>query len=224
MEYFALLADDAAAALALAGIPSRAEILPEAYAHAEAGGLHIRCRFYAVPGRGELRSAYITSPKIEIINCFFFPEPGSPLYAMELVVLGRQPQVGVMDAFYLLPDAAPESKLRDMMQQCRRAYADLPQADDAPEWYAACRSGLDFFVRPRSEAELLRLIQAHRQLWQEFTGLLRLPAITPQAEAHRTALAAYQRHHRDYTPGLKLLQNRFGADWTQGFLGFFFGG
>ncbi len=198
--------------------------VPAAYAQQSAGNIQLQAVFYRLGDWGEMRAVLIQSPKIDIINIFFFPQAqwDVPVYAMEFVVLGgkRTPIVAVIDAVALCSEGRSHAQARTLLQRAHHTFPQLHTADDMPAWYLACRSGEDFFIRPQDEAELHTLTQAHRHLWQAFIALL--PAAhrvsKAQAAAHAQALADYKQHHCDNTPGLKLLQQQFGATWTQHFL------
>lgn len=204
------------------------QILPIDYSEKKASGqVNLQTSFYQLGLWGEMRAVLIQAPKINIINIFFFPHPhwDLPVYAMEFVVLGHKPIVAVIDAFSLFPQAVSVSaiSINNILKQAHKDFQHLKQASDLPSWYQECRSGQDFFVRPQNEHELLQLTHAHLQIWKALMNLL------PQAQdsklqqasinaKHANALKLYKHHHRDNTPGLKLLQQKFGQQWTQEFL------
>jgi hypothetical protein len=169
----------------------------------------------------ELRVVMIESPKIQVISCFVYPHASValPLYAMELVQLGAKPIVAVIDAVAPAQDPA-QSFNHEWLGQARSANADLQNADDPPEWFQECRSGLDFFVRPSDQAEMQRMALLHNSLLMRY--LRALPAA-----ARRSALAAgefeafarhYKDHHAAHSPGLPLMHKSFGPDWTERFM------
>jgi len=193
--------------------------LPAEYAeiHQADKELHLRFEVLRLGQTGELRSVRIHAPKIAIINLFFFPQPGwdLPIYALEFVALGRRPVIGVMDLLSL--SQTYQSQTAALMQQAHQLFP-LPNADDPPDWYTACRSGQDFFVRPCTEAEFDVLGQAHLFVWK--TLLSWIAQATPsEIEAPQlAAVLAYKTHHREHTPGLRLLESSFGKEWTREFL------
>ncbi len=131
--------------------------------------------------------------------------------------------VGVLDAPWLVGDTPGALRVKHILKHTRRAFADLIRQEEMPEWYAATRSGLDFFLRPRDGTELERLAAAHRQLWRQLGGLLlENPALPPgQSADHQQRLRAYKDHHCRHSPGLSLLQKQFGATWTRNFLQYY---
>lgn len=223
MDFSALLDDSLAA---LAGLPRSEIALPEAYAQAarpeKQGTLRLSNRFFRIGDFGELRAVLIAAPKIHIINLFLFPAPHRdvPLYAMNFVVLGPKPLAAVIDAVCLAEGMPAAGPLATRWGAARARYGHLPQAEDMPDWYRACRSGHDFFVRPKDGQALAELADAHRHLWREF--LLALPAagllnsgLTVQ---HAACITDYKHHHRANSPGVPLLQRSFGREWTEHYL------
>lgn len=197
--------------------------LPSQYSHQQVSGqLQLKAYFYQLDDWGEMRCVLIQAPKIHIINIFFFPEArwSLPVYAMEFVVLGHKPIVAVIDALSLLTPAPCNAALKQLLLKAHQDFQHLQQAEDMPKWYQDCRSGQDFFVRPENLEALNDISQAHLQVWQSVMGLLQTAQSVPseQQAAHAQALTAYKKHHCDNTPGLKLLQQKFGVEWTQVFL------
>lgn len=198
--------------------------LPPGYAHAERaeknGTLRLRNTFYALPERGELRAVSISSPKIDIVTLFFYPEPDRqlPVFAMEFVELGPRPIVGVIDLCSLL--AGINSTTAHLLRTTRSAFPQLVQADDPPEWFQQCRSGDDFFIRPRDQQDLDELATAHLQVWQTLLTLAAQPRRLESAEAlaHQQKIQDYKHHHRDHSPGLRLLNRSFGSEWTESYM------
>lgn len=221
---FAPLLDDSFAALG--GLPGHPVALPGGYAKArrdeKQGVLELVNRFRRVGEWGEARGVLIAAPKIHIANLFFFPAPewDLPLYVMNFVVLGPRPLAAVLDAACLLPGMAAAPGLAEGWRSMRARHGHIPQAEDMPDWYRECRSGHDFFVRPRDEAMLNELSAIHLGLWRDFLAGLpeagRLSA--DRASAHRARLRDYKDHHRDNSPGLPLLRRSFGEAWTRRYL------
>lgn len=183
--------------------------------------LTLSARCWKISRCGEVRGVYIVSPKIEVVNLFFFPAAAYalPVYALEFVILSGRPMVGVIDLPCLDAQEAMREQVSAWMAAAHRDFP-LPAAADPPEWYRECRSGLDFFVRPHDIKELQQLHAVHLRLWQDLTQFI-VPGEIPPARdeaTHRRALQAYKHHHRDHSPGLPLLNNSFGAVWTRRFL------
>ncbi len=197
--------------------------LPEELADNQHGDTVFAARFARLPAGGELRSVHIHGPRIEIINLFHFPAPDRalPIYAMEFVLFGRRPVVGVIDAKALHPHPHAVQLWREALQSAHERFPQLVRADDPPPWYEECRSGLDFFTRPKDLDGLGALLSCHAHVWDR----LRLheadaPRLTAPGAvaAHAAALADYKDHHRLNSPGLPFLHRSFGSDWTNRFL------
>lgn len=210
----------------LAPLPHQEIFLPASYA--KPVGLNgqeqtiMYNRFVRIGELGEVRSVCLQAPKIDIVNMFFFPQPSwhLPVFAMELVVLGTRPVVGVIDLLSLLPELSCQEPARKILIQTHADFPQLRQSDDPPLWYQACRSGLDFFVRPQEEDDLTALGLAHLQVWEGLLTLLQAPRPLDNdiISVHRQNITAYKHHHRDNTPGLRLLQQCFGPEWTAQYL------
>jgi hypothetical protein len=190
--------------------------------HKQQGETIFTARFARLPAGGELRSVHIHGPRIEIINLFHFPAPerATPIYALEFVVFGRRPVVGVIDAKPLNDHPHALAVWHDTLTDAHRAFPDLVRADEPPPWYEECRSGLDFFTRPEAVNGLGRLLACHAKIWSRLAAAdadaPRLSADATAAHAH--ALAHYKDHHRLNSPGLPFLHRTFGPDWTDRFL------
>ncbi len=185
------------------------------------GQLRLDSAAWGIPPWGEWRWVCITAPKIDIVTLFFFPEAPwqLPVYAMEFVVFGDRPVVAVIDTPCLGDSAACRHKAADLTHRARRATT-LADATDPPPWYAECRSGWDVFTRPTNPADLDQLEVVHHTLWGDLVAWL------PEAEGfdanaaaqHQRRLRDYKDHHRDHSPGWKLLMRSFGQTWSQTFL------
>lgn len=216
----------AAAFARLAGLPVQEQTLPSPYARAShrlpQGELWLDNRFVTVAGCGELRGVCIHAPKIDIITLFFFPQPerALPVFAMEFVVLGQRPIVAVIDALCLAAAAECSAQTAAVLHAAHAAHPDLLPASDPPDWYRDCRSGLDFFVRPRDAAELERLGAVCLDVFSGLAGQFEAAPLLPETDraAHARRLQAYKDHHRQHSPGLPLLQRSFGAAWTETYL------
>ena len=74
------------------------------------GLLQLTCSAWRFNGGGELRMAWISSPKIQVFTCFAYPgeQSSQAMYAMEFVQLGTRPIVAVLDCLLYTSDAADE--------------------------------------------------------------------------------------------------------------------
>lgn len=202
-----------------AGRPVR---LPAAFAFQRRGDTTFTARFARLPSGGDLRTVHIHGPRIEIVNLFHFPAPDRalPIYAIEFVVFGRRPVVGVIDAKPLNPHPYAATLWRDSLTSAHAAFPQLVRADDPPAWYEDCRSGLDFFTRPEHFDGLGQLLACHAHVWSRLAAAApAAPVLSASDQAdHALALAAYKDHHRVHSPGLPFLNRTFGADWTGSFL------
>ena len=200
-------------------------VLPAEYAQAvrkeKKGYLTLKSQFVEIAGLGELRGVGIHSPKIDIVTVFFFPlaKWQLPIFAMEFVVLGYRPIVAVVDAVCLLPRMSCSASVESLLGQIHAQFPDVKQADDPPAWYRECQSGLDFLVRPTSEAELCRMAQVHLQVWSGVIALLATaqPFNATGVKRHQERIQEYKNHHRIHSPGRPLMLRSFGEMWTQEF-------
>lgn len=223
MSRFATLAGDTVGVLLGMGFCDHP--VPARFARAsrteQRGELQLRTRRLAHPERGELRLVTIVSPRIDIITLFCFPAPAQsfPVFAMELVVLGPRPVLGAIDLVDLSDTTSSRQLARDWLAQAHRRFP-LPAAGDPPDWYQSCRSGSDFFVRPSDEGELTGLCEAHTWLWACYTRHWpqALALDGPGTEQHARRQRNFRHHHRDHSPGLRLLARSFGDAWTREYL------
>lgn len=196
--------------------------LPPELASNQRGDTTFSARFARLPAGGELRSVHIHGPRIEIINLFHFPSPDRalPVYAMEFVLFGRRPIVGVIDAKPLTDHPYAQTLWQNTLSNAHAAFPDLLRADDPPPWYEECRSGLDFFTRPEAVNGLGRLLSCHARVWSSLAAAeLDAPRLDPSASAsHALSLNHYKDHHRINSPGLPFLHRTFGPEWTDRFL------
>ncbi|MGZ8218419.1 hypothetical protein [Methylomagnum sp.] len=223
MSFYAVLDDSLTA---FAGLALEPCLLPDEFTtqlrQKDHGPQQLTNRFFRVDERGEVRSVLITAPKIAIITLFFFPDPqwDLPVYALELVMFGTRPIVGVLDGLCLVPSMASEPPLIEHWRSAR-ARCHLPQqTDDVPDWYRACRSGHDFFVRPTKTDTFAPLILAHQSLWKTLATWIAQAQAMPRQRVgpHRDALGAYKRHHAAHFPGRSFLKQGFGENWTERYL------
>jgi Ferredoxin-dependent bilin reductase len=186
------------------------------------GELKLRNRFIEIDHRGEFRGVAITAPKINIAAQFFFPDPRwqLPVFSMEMVVLGAQPMVALVDAKCLLPGLACAAAVDAALDQAHRDFPGLEPAADPPQWYADCRSGRDFFIRPKDRQALQEFSMVQLRIWQAVVALLHDPVALDagQVTDHAARLVAYKDHHRVNSPGVPLLTRSFGGAWTQEYL------
>lgn len=199
--------------------------LPAGVGCVEARDVVLRARFGRTAAGGEARSVHIRGSRVEIINLFLFPDPGValPLYAMEFVVFGRRPVVGVMDVVPLSGNPGARLCAEALLREAHARHPSLLDAGDPPGWFQECRSGLDFFVRPEGLEGVAELGACHLWIWE---SLLRheadAPLVDPPARLLRAAeLRRYKDHHRVHSPGLPFLHRTYGAEWTDRFLGEF---
>jgi len=181
---------------------------------------------WAVADVGELRTAHIFAAKINVLTLFFFPSPhrALPVYCLEQVVFGNQPIVGVLDVVCLRPMSCAD-RVKDFLVTERARYPQLQQADEMPDWYLACRSGQDIFIRPRDDGDLAALSDLHLTLLRQYMpDLLAQSETFADADAHQhlASLNAYKHHHQSHSPGIKLMNRSFGEAWTFEYLAFFF--
>lgn len=212
----------------LAAVPPQqmhAVPLPAQMAYAvksQKGHLRLDAQFFELSDLGGVRSVIIASPKIEILIHFFFPlsHLDLPVYAMEFVAMSGKPIVAVMDIKNLLPEMASEPTARALLNSVHEQYPHCVNDVAPPDWYRACRSGSDFFVRPQHLTDFEMLGEAHFKLWSGLIDFMREPQSLPTfgVSAHNEALQAYKSHHRVNSPGLPLMHSTFGKQWTSEFL------
>ena len=186
------------------------------------GETFFEARFARLPTGGDLRTVHIHGPKVEIINLFHFPAPDRalPVYAIEFVVFGRRPVVGVIDVKPLSSDPWTRSLWRETMESAHASFPELGRADDPPDWYEECRSGLDFFTRPQHLDGVDQLLSCHDYVWTRLAAAeVSAPFLRGSETAcHDQAIAHYKNHHRCNSPGLPFLNRSFGPEWTDRFL------
>ena len=150
------------------------------------GRLRLENRFASIDDRYDIRSLYLSSAKVEVFTAFLFPKPDKylPTYGMEVVLLGKRPIVGVLDAveLYRLEPTAPRclAELRD-----RAGYVD--RGDERPEWFEECRSREDVFFRPESIEDLLTLVPLHLRLVGSLTEMPAQQSLVPQERLRAVA-------------------------------------
>jgi hypothetical protein len=207
-------------------LSTRSVALPDEYARIERakkrGVLKLESRFIEIDDRGEFRSVLISTPKIAAVAMFFFPFPALqlPVFTMEFATLAARPAVAVIDGTCLFRHMRCAGRVGNVFSDARQRFADLPQVDKPPDWFAACRSECVFFARPHSSADISRLAQAHLFVWRELVELLQAPAQFDEigSHLHRKQLQNYKTYQCHCTPGLRLLKRNFGEGWTRHYL------
>lgn len=200
--------------------------VPEQYAMVKVSqkSLQFQCRVWQAGPWGTYRSACIQSPKIEIINTFFFPNPHwqGPILALQAVVLSCRPQIFIIDMAFL--SDKPNTYILNIYQQKRATLTDLLYNSPMPEWYQQCRSPQDIFCRPPNWEETQRLCKMYVSFAKHFWQWLPSVELLKPSEIHLhvRALQDYKDFHRLNASGLKFLQQSFGTDWTQDFLKYFY--
>jgi hypothetical protein len=189
------------------------------------GVLIMQTEFMAVEGKGELRFVHIYSPKINVLTFFFFPAARwqLPVYCMELVIFNVQPIVAMLDCLCLKPMPIAQT-IKQLLSDAHQNQPLLAQASDIPDWFAQCRSGDDFFIRPQDEAELNALSALHLELLKPITHLIQHATEFEHNEeaVHQQKLLEYKQHHREHAPGLRLMNRSFGEQWTSDYMNYFF--
>jgi len=186
--------------------------LDSQWADVQQGELRLRTRLIQLGQHAQARGVYIHAPKIEIVNLFLFPQAQGPGYALEFVVLGGKPVVAVMDMPVLDDLPATQHQAQAWMAQAHALYP-VANSEHPPAWYAQCRSGMDFFLRPQTLETFILLTEVHDFLWAR---LLSYP-FTPGAQP-TLGWSAYKTHHCQHSPGRALLVKTFGTQWTEYFL------
>lgn len=214
----------------LAPLPCQAVALPETFRHIARpeldGILVMETQFFRVAEHGQLRLVHIYAPKINILTLFFFPDAHwqLPIYCLELVVLGIQPIVALLDCVCLMPMACSQP-VADFMAAAHHSHPDLNQAANPPDWFGQCRSGADFFLRPDNEAQMAAIGQIHLDLLAGPMQALLANAQTfcpSETVRHQQLLQAYKHHHHLNAPGLRLMNRSFGEQWTADYMAVLF--
>jgi hypothetical protein len=151
--------------------------LPEQFAkierHEQDGVLTIENHFFQIGKYGQLRIAHTHAPKINIIAVFFFPECDYqlPVYSMEFVMLGQKPIIALMDAVCLIQSMSITTIVKDFMALAHLAYPEFSEGEALPPWFDECRSGQEFFIRPRELSEFATLEKIHLAIAENLTKL-----------------------------------------------------
>lgn len=200
-------------------------LIPERFAQVrrreQRGELQLCTHILVHADLGEVRLVTIESPRIDFINLFGFPQPwlAYPCYTMEMVVLGPKPILGAIDVVDSSGSNVSQALASRYLAEAHQRFP-LVASDDIPAWYQDCRSGDDLFIRPDAEEDLVTICQAQEWLWQRYVDTWPKATILKQsqAKAHHQRQQWLRYHHRDNTPGLRLLERSFGQEWTHDFL------
>jgi Ferredoxin-dependent bilin reductase len=186
------------------------------------GILTLENHFFRIADIGQLRIAHTHAPKINIIAIFFFPEYAYqlPVYSMEFVMLGQKPIIALMDTVCLMQQSAISTLVKDFMDSAHSAYPEFSQEEMPPQWFEECRSGHEFFNRPRDMSEFATLGEIHLSLVENVAKLFQKVEVFNQkcAALHKTNLENYKKHHKINSPGIRLMNRSFGEDWTNEYL------
>lgn len=227
MRFSQLLSDSVAA---FAELGSEPWPVPAPFAQAVRkemdGELTLLTDCWTVAELGQLRTVHIFAPKIQVLTLFFFPsaQRALPVYCFEQVVFGNQPIVGLLDMVCVRPMPCADA-ISAFLPAERARYPQLRQAETMPDWFLACRSGQDVFIRPRHNDDLTALSDLHLTLLRRHLVALLAQAETlaeEESRQHEWALKAYKSHHQQHAPGIKLMNRSFGETWTEDYLAFLF--
>lgn len=197
--------------------------LDPAYAEAKAvvgsGSLTMTTQAFHLGDLYTLRGVYIKSPKIEIANLFLFPRPDYPLplHVLEVVLLSGRPIAAILDQIDL---SSSDSSATPQLVELRQQHSNMMNSDTVPEWFAACRSGREFFLRPDNPEEVQTFLSIHDEMLQSLAenwstpNRLSLHATTK----HALRIEHYKQHHAANAPGKPLLTSCFGAQWSEDYL------
>ncbi|MEO0797120.1 MAG: hypothetical protein AAFX93_18355 [Verrucomicrobiota bacterium] len=208
------------------GIETEPITWPDEFSSNSRGSISLTAEAIHLTHLGELRLVNIISPKICIINLFFYPQDASelPVYAMEYVRFGPKAVVGVVDMKWL-PEHRTPTWIANTMTAVSLEVGDLPRGQEMPKWYEECRSGNDFFLRPENEDDLDRSVMCHQLTWLAFLKKLSHGATrvtNNEPEICSKLVSQYKDHHRINSPGLPFLNRTFGKPWTDTFLSEFY--
>jgi Ferredoxin-dependent bilin reductase len=209
-----------------AGLSCQQLELPNQFAkierHEQDGVLAIENHFFKIGDVGQLRIAHTHAPKINIIAVFFFPEYAYqlPVYSMEFVLLGQKPIIALMDTACLIQPMMISTVVNDLMDAAHTDYPEFSQGEALPQWFDECRSGHEFFIRPREISEFSALGEIHLSLIGQLTKLFQnADGLDKKTAAlHKTHLENYKHHHKINSPGTRLMNRSFGEEWTNEYL------
>jgi Ferredoxin-dependent bilin reductase len=196
--------------------------LPEQFSkierHEQDGVLTIENHFFQIGDVGQLRIAHTHAPKINIMAVFFFPEYTYqlPVYSMEFVLLGQKPIIALIDTVCLIQPMTISTVVKAFMDLAHTNYLEFSQGEALPQWFDECRSGQEFFIRPREISEFSALGEIHLTLVGHLSKLFQNAEIFDKKTAalHKTHLKNYKHHHKINSPGTRLMNRSFGEEWT----------
>ena len=199
------------------------QALPSEFA--EQGGkaeLALKSYFLRGPKGTQAKFAHLFGPRAEILNAMFYPVNAGqvPVFAVELILFGKQPRVGVVDLqavsgihhsgqFGLEIDEA-------LLPLAQRYGSRLTGGGELPEWALEHFTKHCIYSRPDSMQELPILLQAYRAYFRTWSQRF-LPRESVQKSCYEE-LAGYQSHHVANTPGRRYLHTSFGTEWTERYL------
>lgn len=199
------------------------EPLPVKESHAACSGVReagIHSIAYRSAAGTEARGAWVTAPRVEILNLMIYPRDASrvPVFASELIFFGGKPFVGVVD---LQPAAGTSHPLiAEVVNVVGPAWQmlspGLSPGGLLPAWAHTHFTPVCIYTRPVSTEETPRLKAAfhtYLALW-----LAHFASREQGMVCGGEALEAYQAHHVTHTPGRLYLARTFGEAWTESYL------
>jgi hypothetical protein len=182
------------------------------------GGLELRSGWLAHPRGTQLRSAYLTGPKLEIVVLMGYPAQADrvPVFGLEFVVAAELTRVAVVD----LQPAAGAGPLRDEvvadLAPLHESFTTkLSDGGELPEWALKHFTPRCVYARPKDVAEhgvLGMAFEAYLRRWLDYW----IGRDGPEPRAIEE-LADYQDHHVANTPGRPLIRSAFGEAWAEAY-------
>jgi hypothetical protein len=172
----------------------------------------------------EVRMVLIEGTANTIINTWAFPFAPNvqPVYAAELIAMAGLPRLTFMDIQVPSMAAAEASRVRLATQSIRQEFEDIHCTEEPPAWAIDATAGNYLFGRGAAKDAFPRIQRCYLELWDAYRDLL------ASASSHASggeslvsaqqALAAYQLHHMQHSPGQVFLGKVFGQAWTDDFL------
>ena len=180
-----------------------------------AGSLSMTTHAFQLGDFYTLRGVYIKSAKIEIANLFLFPTPHYrlPLHVLEVVLLSGKPIAVILDQVDLSSQGAVGTA---QLVQLRQQHDQMINSADIPAWFAECRSGSEFFLRPDTTDEVTDLLRVHDQMLSALAAICDQPPrlSTHESAQHALRINHYKQHHAQNAPGRPLLCSAFDAEWA----------
>jgi len=193
--------------------------LPPVYAHRRGkGGIELSSGWWRSTTGTELRTCYLSGPKLEIVVCMGYPVAAErvPVFGAELVVAAGQCRVAVVD---LQPASGPgpqQATVTKVLAPLRdRFMLRLTDGGPLPEWATHHFTPACVYARPVSASEhagLHEAFEAYFALWLETFAAADGPEFTGTE-----ALTHYQNHHVAHTPGRPLIATTFGENWAEAY-------